>query len=180
MKIRRIVTGHDGQGKSVFVSDADAPRAVAFKSVPGHAFAQVWATGSDPSVPNRAGDPTAGGGPVTPVPGGTSLLVVTFPPDAVFMDPSFDGAAAGAEMAPALPGLIETFEPDAPGMHTTDSVDYGIVLDGEVWLELDDGMEKLVRPGDIVVQNGTRHAWRNKTSKPATVAFVLIAAARQG
>lgn len=180
MKIRRIVTGHDAQGNAVFVSDANAPRAVAFKNIPGHAFAQVWTTGASVAVPHRDGDPTVAGGPVVPGPGGTSLLVVTFPPDAVMASPTLDQAAAGAELASALPGLIERFEPNNPGMHTTDSIDYGIVLDGEIWLELDHGMEKLVRTGDIVVQNGTRHAWRNKTDKPVTVAFVLIGAARQG
>lgn len=180
MKIRRIVTGHDAQGSAVFVADSDAPRAAAFKNIPGHAFAQIWSTGANAAVPYRGADPTAAGGSVVPEAGGTSLLVVTFPPDAVMASPTLDHAAAGAELAQALPGLIERFEPDCPGMHTTDSIDYGIVLDGEVWLELDNGAEKLVRAGDIVVQNGTRHAWRNKTGKPATVAFVLIGAARQG
>ena len=180
MKIRRIVTGHDAQGNAVFVSDADAPRAVAFKNIPGHAFAQVWATSATATVPHQGTDPTVTGGPVVPEAGGTSLLVVTFPPDAVMASPTLDHAAAGAELAGALPGLIERFEQDNPGMHTTDSIDYGIVLDGEVWLELDNGAEKLVRTGDIVVQNGTRHAWRNKTDKPATVAFILIGATRQG
>lgn len=178
MKIRRIVTGHDAQGNAVFVSDTEAPRTVAFKHIPGHAFAQVWATGAGASLPHRGADPTAGGGPVVPEAGGSSLLVVTFPPDSVMMDPALDHAAAGAELAEALPGLIERFEPDSPGMHATDSIDYGIVLDGEIWLDLDHGMEKLVRAGDIVVQNGTRHAWRNRTDKPATVAFVFIGAAR--
>lgn len=180
MKIRRVVTGHDAQGNSVFVSDADAPRAVAFKNIPGHAFAQVWATSAGASVPHRSGDPTTAGSPVVPDAGGSSLLVVTFPPDSVMANPAMDHAAAGAELAAALPGLIERFEPDNPGMHATDSIDYGIVLDGELWLELDHGAEKLARAGDIVVQNGTRHAWRNKTDKPATVAFVFIGAARKG
>jgi mannose-6-phosphate isomerase-like protein (cupin superfamily) len=178
MKIRRIVTGHDGQGNSIFTSDAEAPRAKDFSAIPGHAFAQVWATGAGVAVPSREGDPTLAGGSLLPGPGGTSLLVVVFPPAAVFMSPTFDGAAAGAELASALPGLIETFEPESPGMHTTDTVDYAFVLDGEVCLELDHGAEKLVRPGDIVVQNGTRHAWRNKTDKPVTVACVLIGAKR--
>ena len=74
----------------------------------------------------------------------------------------------------ACPGLAETFEPD--GMHCTATVDYGIVLDGELWLELDDGRAELLTQHDIVVQNGTRHAWRNKSNRPATIAFVLIGA----
>ena len=180
MKIRRIVTGHDSAGKAVFLAESDAPRAAAFKSVPGHAFAQVWSTAAGAGVPAAAGDPTLAHGSVVPAPGGSSFLVVSFPPDAVMMSPGFDGAAAGAELGPALPGLIECFEPDCPGMHTTDSIDYGIVLDGEVWLELDDGAETLVRKGDVIVQNGTRHAWRNRSDQPATLAFILIGAARKG
>lgn len=180
MKIRRIVTGHDAQGSAVFVSDGDAPRAQSFKHIPGHAFAQVWATGPGAALPAAAGDPTSGGGSLVPPAGGSSLLVVTFPPDAVMADPAMDHAAAGAEMAAALPGLIDCFEPDHPGMHATASIDYGIVLSGELWLELDHGAVKQVRAGDIVVQNGTRHAWRNRSAEPATVAFVLLGAARRG
>ena len=72
------------------------------------------------------------------------------------------------------PGLGERFEPN--GMHTTPTVDYGIVLDGEIWLELDEGRTTLLRQHDVVIQNGTRHAWRNKSERAATVAFVLIGA----
>lgn len=178
MKIRRIVTGHDAHGSAVFVSDGDAPRAQLFKHIPGHAFAQVWSTAPGAALPAAAGDPTTAGGSVVPLAGGSSLLVVTFPPDSVMMDPAMDHAAAGAELAAALPGLIECFEMDHPGMHTTASIDYGIVLSGELWLELDHGAVKQVGPGDIVVQQGTRHAWRNRGSEPATVAFVLLGAAR--
>lgn len=177
MKIRRIVTGRDAQGNSVFVSDADAPRSVAFKHVPGHAVAQVWSTSAGDRLPHSGADPTAKAGSLVPRAPGTSLLVVDFPPDSVMMEPAFDHAAAGAELAAALPGLIDCFEPDSPGMHTTPTIDYGIVLTGEIWLELDDGMEKLVRAGDIVVQNGTRHAWRNRSATPVRVAFVLVGAA---
>ena len=67
-------------------------------------------------------------------------------------------------------------ETDNPGMHTTQTVDYGIVLEGEVWLEVDDGKQVHLKPHDIVVQNGTRHAWRNKGDKPVKIAFVLIGA----
>lgn len=180
MYIRRVVTGHDSEGNAVFVSDGPAPRAQAFTQIPGHAFAQVWGTGPGATVPAPPGDPTVGNGSLLPEAGGSSLLVVTFPPDAVMADPAMDHAAAGAELAQALPGLIECFEPDSPGMHVTDSIDYGIVLSGELWLELDNGVAKAVRAGDIVVQNGTRHAWRNRGGEPATVAFVLLGAARAG
>jgi mannose-6-phosphate isomerase-like protein (cupin superfamily) len=107
------------------------------------------------------------------------LMIVTFPPDAGFMSPSFDPAAADAEQRIHVPGLAERFEAEAPGMHTTDTVDYDIVLDGEIWLELDDGAEVHLEQGDVVVQCGTLHAWRNKGSTTATMCFVLIGAERE-
>lgn len=178
MKIRRVVTGHDAQGKSVFVSDGEAPRARSFAHFPGHAVAQVWSADGAPVVPHGGADPTAARGSLIPPAGGNSLLLVDFPPDAV-MGGAADPAAAFADLAAALPGLIETFEPDAPGMHTTDTVDYAIVLDGEIWLELDNGAVKLVKAGDVVVQNGTRHAWRNRGERVVRVAFMMTGARRR-
>lgn len=105
-------------------------------------------------------------------------MFVSFPPDAVMMAPEFNGAAAAAENLAAAPGLAESFEPEHPGMHTTDTIDYGIVLDGEIWLELDDGQVQHLRKHDVIIQNGTRHAWRNRGERPALLAFVLIGAQR--
>lgn len=178
MKIRRIVTGHDEQGKSVFVDDGQAPRAHSFRHFPGHAVAQVWSAAAPPQLPYAGGDPTVAGASLLPPPGGNSLLIVDFPPDAV-MTGAADPAAAFGELAAALPGLIATFEPDSPGMHTTDSVDYAIVLSGDMWLELDDGAARQVMAGDVVVQHGTRHAWRNRSDSVARVAFMMTGASRQ-
>ena len=177
MHNRRIVTGHDKNGKSVFVSDGLAPRAHAFEHVPGFFASMVWATAAGTQVPS-AGDPTVASRSWVPEPGGSSLQLVRFPPDAVMGSPSFDPQAAGGEIGANLSGLAEKFEVDAPGMHTTDSVDYGVLLDGEIWLELDDGQAKCLKPHDIVVQNGTRHAWRNRSDRPATMLFVLLGANR--
>ena len=77
-----------------------------------------------------------------------------------------------------MPEPAGTFEPDNPGMHASDTVDCGIVLDGEVWLELDDGKQVHLKAHDAIVQNGTRHAWRNKGDKPVKIAFVTIGAKR--
>jgi quercetin dioxygenase-like cupin family protein len=96
----------------------------------------------------------------------------------VFGDPGFDPAAAAAEQALAQPGLAERFEPDAPGMHTTETIDYAVVLDGAITLELDAGRTVELGTGDVVIQNGTRHAWRNPGEHPATVAFFVVGAHR--
>ena len=67
-------------------------------------------------------------------------------------------------------------EPDDPGMHTTDTVDFDYVVSGEVYLELDDGAEVLLKPGDCVVQNGTRHRWNNRSDEPCVVAVCIVGA----
>ena len=75
--------------------------------------------------------------------------------------------------------MVDVLEPDNPGMHTTDTIDYVVVLSGETWLELDHGERLLVRAGDTVVQNGTRHAWRNTSEEPCVMAVALVGATRQ-
>lgn len=173
MKIRRIVTGHDERGHSVFVSDDFAPRAQSFASIPGHAMAQLWTTPALPALLEQSRDPTLDRASLIPSQGGTSIAMFDFPPDTVMQNP-VDGVQAFNELSAALPGLIETFEPDNPGMHTTATIDYGIILDGELWLELDNGQSRLVKAGDVVIQNGTRHAWRNKSERIARALFVMI------
>jgi quercetin dioxygenase-like cupin family protein len=78
-----------------------------------------------------------------------------------------------------MPGLIAHMEPDSPGMHTSSTIDFEYIISGEVWLELDDGVEVHLRPGDTVVQNGTRHAWHNRGSETCLVALCLIGARRR-
>ncbi len=176
MQVRRIVTGRDAAGQSIFVADAAAPRAVTFKHVPGMAAALLWETPVNPTL-GAPGDPSLGAAWVPPI-GAANLMFVTFPPDSVMMSPSFDPAAAGGEYMQNLPGLAEKFEMDSPGMHTTDSIDYAVLIDGEIVLELDGGAVKKLAPRDVVIQNGTRHAWRNPSDKPATMLFVLVGAKR--
>lgn len=83
------------------------------------------------------------------------------------------------EVRQKLPGLLEVQELDHPGMHTTDSVDFDVVVIGEVVLEMDDGVEALLKPGDCVVQNGTRHAWHNRSAEKCVIASCLIGAERK-
>ena len=98
---------------------------------------------------------------------------MTYLPSSVFSDPSFDGEAARKEVLSRLPGLADRFEKEDPAMHKTNTVDYAVVFEGEIWLELDDGNTVHLERGDVVVQNGTRHAWRNKGTKPVTMLFFL-------
>ena len=174
MKIRRVVAATGSNGKALVISDGPAPRSIEFQSAPGLAAALVWSAHLGGTI--SRGDKIADrSGDVGFVPGeGESILIfATYPPESSMMRADFDAAAFGREFATLLPGLAETIEPDHPGMHTTDSIDYCIVLDGEITLELDDGNETLLRKHDVVVQHGNRHAWRNKSDQPATILFVL-------
>lgn len=174
MSFRRVVTAKNAAGKSVVVSDAPSSRETIFKHTPGFVSAPIWMTTSMPSLSAGTDPMSMPGRSLLPEPGGSTFIVVTFPPDNVMMSPNFDPAKAGAEHLAATPGIAETFEPENPGMHTTPTVDYAVVLDGEIWLELDDGETIHLKHRDTVVQQGARHGWRNKGSKPATLAFVLI------
>jgi hypothetical protein len=176
--VRRIVTGHDPAGASMVALDTAPPRSDAFHHIPGMMSRLVWATDGAPALPFSGADPTPGVASIVPPPGGSRFLIVTFPPDSVFASPEFNPAAAHEENLRISPGLAERFEAD--GMHATPTVDYGIVLDGEIWLELDDGRSALLRRHDVVVQHGARHAWRNKSGAPATLAFVLLGASHGG
>jgi mannose-6-phosphate isomerase-like protein (cupin superfamily) len=110
---------------------------------------------------------------IVPGAGGTSLHLLSYPPNSVFSDQSFDGEAARKEAFSRLPGLADHFEKEDPAMHKTNTVDYAVVYEGEIWLEPDDGNIVHLDRGDVVVQNGTRHAWRNKGTRPVTMLFFL-------
>ena len=173
MPIRRVVTG-TVQGRSAVVSDGPPARVDDITAIPGFCSALVWST--EPDVPASAVDPAPAVTSFVPGVGGTRLIHLTLPPDAVYASPAFDPELAVQQQLAASPGLAELFEPDAPGFHTTPTIDYGTVLAGRVVLELDDGATTELSVGDVVVQNGTRHAWRNPGDEPARMLFVLIGA----
>lgn len=105
-------------------------------------------------------------------------MINTIPPGELVPPPDLDTAAATAELERRMPGAVAAMEPDAgPGMRTTDSIDYVLVASGEITLELDDE-QAVLRAGDVVVQNGTRHAWRNCGTEPCTIVGVAIGADR--
>ncbi len=174
LTIRRVVVANTC-GISRVVAEGEPPRSAVFTAPEGLAQSLVWRTEPVPSLDYDGTEPTTATRSVLPQPGGTSLIVLTIPPDSAYVDPSFDPVVAAAESAKHSPGLAELFESDNPGMHTTSTVDYDIVLEGELWLELTDGEVRLTA-GDVVVQHGTRHAWRNRSGKPTTLLAVLIGA----
>jgi quercetin dioxygenase-like cupin family protein len=170
-KIRRIVTGHDARGRSIVTSDEPSPHVLTIGGRTDFALTNLWVTDSTPA--SNAGKADAAARPVVlePPKGGTIFRVVEFPPER--SGPAFDRKAAFAAM-----GADHALDPDAgrhPGMHKTSTVDYAIVLSGEIWALMDEG-ETLMKAGDCLVQRGTNHAWANRSDAPCLVAFILVSA----
>lgn len=174
--LRRVVTGHDEQGRSVILSDGPAPHSNAPASVPDLVARVVWMTDEMP-VSNAGNEDAAPAGlvpPIGPPPNGTIFRVADFPPDTRYdgidvarMFHEIGGADAHAA------GQDADSDPRHFWFHKTQTIDYAIVLDGEIWALMDVG-ECLLRPGDVLVQRGTNHAWSNRSDRPCRMAFVLI------
>jgi mannose-6-phosphate isomerase-like protein (cupin superfamily) len=173
MNVRRVVTGKNAEGKSVFVSDTEVP-GIAPAITPGADFHTIWGSDVVTQLPQDGTMP--GFTQWFPPPGGYRVGLFTVAPANAPAPQVADPAAALAEFEQQLPGLLGHMEPNHPGMHTTQTIDVELVISGEVWLELDDGAEVHLRAGDTVVQNGTRHAWRNKTNEPCQLLVVLVGA----
>jgi mannose-6-phosphate isomerase-like protein (cupin superfamily) len=177
MTVRRVVTGRDGAGKSVFVSDEQV-EPIRLALMPGLEFARVWGGDETPSMPADGTPPVAP--TFFPPAGGYRFAFVTIPPEgSAALPEDLDVEQAVADVNEKLPGMMDHMEPENPGMHTTDTVDLDLMLSGEMFLELDDGAEVHLRPGDCVVQNGTRHAWHNRSSAPCTMLSILVGAERR-
>ena len=172
--VRRVVTGVDGAGRSVVLDDGKAPRVHDFAHIPGMGTTLLWATVRDDGRAYVGDDATPLLTRDLPGPGETRFLLITFPPDAVYADPGFDPRAAAEETRRVSPDLAALFEPDHPGMHATDSLDYILVLDGAIQLELDDAVIVELSAGDVVVQCANRHAWRNPGPSAVTLAVVHV------
>lgn len=176
--VRRVVTGHDAAGKAIFASD-ERVSPVEPALTPGSAFHLLWGGDRPSSFPDDGGRPDTEA--YFPPLGGFRFGMFTIPPNDGRTGPGADAdiEVAAAEFEALLPGLAAHMEPDDPGMHTTATIDFEVVLSGTPTLELDDGAIVTLGPGDTVVQNGTRHRWGNPGSVPATLAVVLIGAHHQ-
>ncbi len=176
MEVRCIVTGQNDSGKSVIVRKTPV-EPVTLALLPGYEFHRVW--GSD-SIPQLPSDGTPPPHPLYfPAKHGFRFAFFTIPPDAQTNIGQIGTAEAIEELQQKLPGMMEVLEVGHPGMHTTDTVDFDVVLSGEVYLELDDGAGILLMAGDCVIQNGTRHAWHNRSSENCVIAVTLIGAERK-
>jgi quercetin dioxygenase-like cupin family protein len=173
---RRIVTGHDAKGNAIILEDAPPPRVVQIGGEHGPMFYEVWNTTESPARIDRAsGQPAEQGIQLAPPPNGTRIRVLDIPPDGDRLDTITPEEArahfaeVGAEAASSHSGAGSRHA----HMHRTETIDYGIVLEGELTLILDVG-ETVVKAGDIVIQRGTNHGWANRSDRNCRIAFILI------
>ena len=172
-KARRVVTGHDSNGKSTFLMDGHATNIKEMASMPGLALTDLWETARAPA--SNAGRADAAMRPVRlePPGGGTILRIVEFPPDAAWRN-NTDALAAFSSIGA---GHAKDQHSSDPMMHKTATVDYIIVLKGEIWAVMETG-ETLLKAGDILVQRGTNHSWSVRGNEPCIIAAVLVSAER--
>nr|WP_034331974.1 cupin domain-containing protein [Herbaspirillum sp. B39] len=172
--IHRVVTGHDAQGRSIISSDGPLPTVVEVAAIPGTLFHEVWSTSATPARVDNGPDPSLGALVLSPPERGTRMRFVDIPPDTEEFLASANSKMheAFSQIGEASASTVQTDSPH-PLMHRTESVDYGIVIEGEMTLVLDRG-EVALKPGSVVVQRGTNHAWANRSGKPCRMLFILV------
>ena len=164
--VRRVVTGHNIDGRSIFIMDGEPP--VVDPGRFGIHATEIWETDQTPAANLGDTDPTNHPRQLAPPKNGTRIRILQYQPDAIRR--AVDQSAHFASMDAG-----HARDPDARhfGFHKTDTVDYAIVLSGEIYAMMDEG-EKLLNTGDVLIQRGTNHAWSNRSDQPATIAFILI------
>jgi mannose-6-phosphate isomerase-like protein (cupin superfamily) len=170
-RVRRVLTGHDAEGRSTFIADGPAANVKQMASMPGLALTDLWETGDAPASNEGVADAAERAVRLEPPPRGTILRIVEFPPDSHWRKRA--DAREAFESIDA--GHARDQSSSDPMMHKTSTVDYIIVLKGEIHAVMETG-EKVLRPGDILVQRGTNHSWSVRGSEPCVVAAVLVSA----
>lgn len=178
---KRALTGRDAAGKSVFKSFDVTSKVVEIDSNPGLTFYELYMTEGVPQLTGLEPDPMLKGTVAFPGPGGTMFRLISYPPrrpEGWKPPAGVTFKSALQEMSEKVPRMGDHFDLSAPGMHTSDTIDYGVVVRGEMTLELDDGQIVHLRQGDCIVQNGTRHRWRNPLPEPCLMAFISVGGKR--
>jgi mannose-6-phosphate isomerase-like protein (cupin superfamily) len=169
--IRRVVTGHNAAGKSVFVMDGAAPHV--YSRSPGSAVVtELWETRAAPADNRGHAEVTDHPFRLAPPRNGSVFRIIEYPPDRERLA-ALEAQRASADDGSGHGEAFDRGKPRHPGFHKTASVDYAIVLSGEIVALMDEG-EVLLKAGDVLIQRGTNHAWSNRTNAPAYLAFVLI------
>jgi quercetin dioxygenase-like cupin family protein len=164
---RRIVTGHDAEGKAIVV--LDAPLQAKQRSTGGNGMTLLWVTSESPANVSGSADRSQGHAGVPPPANGTIFRIVDFAPAAPHATPvDHHQILLSMGIDPATQG-----HPRHANTHRTRTIDYALVLDGEIDMLLDD-TEVHVKSGDVLVQQATNHALVNNGTKPCRIAFILI------
>ncbi|MBL6957861.1 MAG: cupin domain-containing protein [Rhodospirillales bacterium] len=169
-QIRRVVTGHDENGTAVVIRDSVSEHILQRPNRPGVTLTNLWQVTKAPAQMETPDDPVDGDFVLHPPKNGSVFRTVQFDPEDPEVMAKLDGKAAFAEMG-ASANIVEGAR--HPFMHRTDSVDYAVILTGEIYMMMDD-TEILLKAGDTVVQQGTNHAWSNRGTEPCIIAFVLV------
>ena len=174
--IRRIVTGHDANGKAIVIADGPTPGVKTTPNRPGVVFHNMWTTKSAPARYDGPEEETSVDLPLPPPPSGTTFRLIDFPPESSVAKVD-EETAKKAFQEYGAGGALQHEDDSAKNkhafMHRTETVDYAICLKGEMTMVLDDS-EVVMGPGDVMVQRGTNHAWVNRSDAYCTMAFVLI------
>lgn len=176
--IRRVVTGVSESGLSCIAEDGASPAVLTVDTRPGYRVTNLWRTLA--AQPFDAPDSVTEHQGVQPPEGGTVLRIIDVPPEP--QDPESRQAAVEATFKEMFPDAHRPSAPAQtaphPGMHKTTTVDFAIMLEGELTAILDEE-ETVIRAGDVLIQRGTNHAWANRSGNPARIAFVLVDAPRR-
>lgn len=168
-RVRRVVSGHNDKGRSCFLMDGLAPNIKEMESMPGVALTDLWETTSSPASNEGNADAAARPVRLEPPDDGTLLRIVEFPPDSQWRGRANAGRAFDSIGAGHAPDRAS----DDPMRHKTNTVDYIVVLKGEIYALMDEG-ETLLKAGDILVQRGTNHSWSVRGNEPCIVAAILV------
>ncbi|KTF67599.1 cupin domain-containing protein [Sphingomonas sp. HT-1] len=173
--VRRVVTGHDAQGRAIIQEDGTVPRVQRVGGDIGPMFHEVWNTQATPApIDAASGEPPEQGIVLAPPKNGTRIRVLDIPPEGDGIR-NMTPEEAKAHFAEVGAGSASAHGEGSRHalMHRTETIDYGIVLEGELVLIMDEG-ETTVRAGDIVIQRGTNHGWSNRSDRNCRIAFILI------
>jgi len=173
---RRVVTGHNSEGKAIILEDGAPPRVQRIGGEIGPMFYEIWNTRATPAPIDRAsGEPIEDKITLAPPKNGTRIRVLEISPEDKRLEALSpeEVRAHFAEIGAAAASSHSGASTRHAFMHRTETIDYGIMLEGELTLIMDIG-ETTVRAGDIVIQRGTNHGWANRSGKVCRIAFVLI------
>lgn len=170
--LRRVVTGHRADGKSIIASDEQV-KGIDMPGSSGTNLNAVWGTNETLTYPDDGSEPRHN--EWFPPVGGFRFVEFVLAPDST-PPADVDPAEAAAEVNRLFPGLLSTMQPDDPGMHRSATIDTLYVVSGRCVLELDDGSKTELGAGDTIVQSGTMHRWHNPWEEPCRIVGALVGA----